>query len=81
VNYPPFYFNSGMIGIQNIDRQECAELGLLDDATEDVTGMELDEFGDSAQADFSGEDSGFMEMIVNILGRSVKLMKGVLTPA
>ncbi len=79
VNYPPFYFNSGMFGINNVDRQECADLGLLDNVDDEVEGADIDEFGANSQADFSDTDSGFMAMVVNALG-NVIFKNGVLTP-
>ena len=36
VNYPPFYFNSGMIGIDNILREDCIALGLLEKRCQEV---------------------------------------------
>ena len=79
VNYPPFYFNSGVFGIENITRQECADLGLLDNVDDEVEGADIGEFGENAQADFSDTDSGFMEMVVNVLG-NVIFQNGVLSP-
>lgn len=79
VNYPPFYFNSGMIGIDNILREDCIALGLLDE-TDKYEGADIGGFGESSQAqvDF-GSDKGFQSAVLDALGAGYTFAKGVLS--
>ena len=79
VNYPPFYFNSGMIGVENIVREECERLGLLD-PNDKVGGADIGEFGESAQAEIDfGGDHKFQWSVLDALGAGYQFVKGVLS--
>lgn len=79
--YPPFDFNSGM-DIRQVSREECVELGLIDEDWEPEAGGEagLDpadfEGGEASAEQFDPE---MLEALLGTLGEGYKVVKGVLT--
>lgn len=78
--YPPFDFNSGM-GLNEVDRDECVALGLIEDdwtpPGDAPEGVDPDDFapGEASAEQFDPE---VLEALVQSLGTGYKVAKGVL---
>jgi len=82
VSYPPFYFNSGVFGIDNLSLIECRELGLLaPDESPDPDAATFDEeFGENISAEIELVPA-VADVITKALSGVAKLVNGRLVPA
>lgn len=76
VPYPPFDFNSGM-GVKNISRRECIELGLIEkDYKPDRDPVE--DFNANVEADVSNVHPDLLGSLAALFGDAVKIADGIM---
>lgn len=76
VPYPPFDFNSGM-GVKNISRRECIEIGLIEkDYKPDRDPVE--DFNAQVEADVSAVHPDLLGSLATLFGDAVKIADGIM---